>query len=80
MNIPIVKWGNSQAVRIPVAMLELLGMKSGDAFDGRIVDERLVLQPVRRNHDDLDVLLSDVADANIPALCFALSAPVVAAP
>lgn len=36
----ISKWGNSLAVRLPVAVVEALGLREGDNIDIHIVGER----------------------------------------
>ena len=34
------KWGNSLAVRLPAAVVELLGLKEGDEIEVEIADDR----------------------------------------
>jgi antitoxin MazE len=36
----VAKWGNSLAVRLPVTVVEALGLKEGDEIDIRIAGER----------------------------------------
>ncbi len=36
----VAKWGNSLAVRLPVAVVEALGLKEGDEIDIKIAGER----------------------------------------
>jgi antitoxin MazE len=36
----ISRWGNSLAVRLPVAVVEALGLREGDEIDIRVVGER----------------------------------------
>ncbi|MDD2724657.1 MAG: AbrB/MazE/SpoVT family DNA-binding domain-containing protein [Methylovulum sp.] len=37
----VAKWGNSLAVRLPVAVVEALGLKEGDDIEIQIAGERL---------------------------------------
>lgn len=36
----VAKWGNSLAVRLPVAVVEALRLKEGDEIDIHVADER----------------------------------------
>lgn len=36
----VAKWGNSLAVRLPAAIVELLDLKEGDEIDIRVADSR----------------------------------------
>jgi antitoxin MazE len=36
----VSRWGNSLAIRLPVALVEALALKEGDDIDVRIVGER----------------------------------------
>ena len=38
--MPISKWGNSLAIRLPVAVVEALKLKEGDEIDVRVAGER----------------------------------------
>ncbi len=48
MFTSIQKWGNSQAVRIPKALLEQASLKENDKVEIRAEDGTLVISPVRR--------------------------------
>jgi len=37
----VSKWGNSLAVRLPAAVVEVLGLKEGDQIEIRIADKRV---------------------------------------
>jgi antitoxin MazE len=37
----VAKWGNSLAVRLPAAIVELLGLKEGDEVEIHVADARL---------------------------------------
>jgi antitoxin MazE len=34
----VAKWGNSLAIRLPAAVVEVLGLKEGDQIDVRVAD------------------------------------------
>jgi antitoxin MazE len=36
----VAKWGNSLAVRLPAAVVEVLDLKDGDEIELRVLDER----------------------------------------
>jgi antitoxin MazE len=36
----VAKWGNSLAIRLPVAIVELLELKEGDEIEIRVADSR----------------------------------------
>ncbi|HWD59652.1 MAG TPA: AbrB/MazE/SpoVT family DNA-binding domain-containing protein [Stellaceae bacterium] len=36
----VAKWGNSLAIRLPAAIVELLRLKEGDEIEIRVADER----------------------------------------
>jgi antitoxin MazE len=36
----IAKWGNSLAVRLPAAVVEILGLKEGDDIEIEVADQR----------------------------------------
>jgi len=44
MQVEVVKWGNSSAVRLPAAALKELHMALGDRLDLKIEDGKLVLE------------------------------------
>lgn len=43
MQIPIEKWGNSNAIRIPVELLNAIGAKQGDKLDVEIENGKVIL-------------------------------------
>ena len=43
MQIPIGKWGNSNAIRIPVDLLNAIGAKQGDKLNVEIENGKLIL-------------------------------------
>jgi antitoxin MazE len=44
-RVQVVKWGNSQAVRLPRAVLEQAHMREGDELTVRVEDGRIALEP-----------------------------------
>lgn len=46
VKMPLKQWGNSQAVRIPKAVLGLLDMKQGDVFDATVNGNQITLTKV----------------------------------
>jgi antitoxin MazE len=40
MPMQVAKWGNSLAIRLPAAIVELLGLKEGDEIEIRVADAR----------------------------------------
>ncbi|MDD2400814.1 MAG: AbrB/MazE/SpoVT family DNA-binding domain-containing protein [Clostridia bacterium] len=49
MFTTIQKWGNSQAVRIPKAILELAKLNENDKVEIKIIDGNLVIIPVKKH-------------------------------
>jgi len=45
-RVQVVKWGNSQAVRLPKAVLEQARVHEGDELTVRVEDGRIALEPV----------------------------------
>lgn len=65
MDSKIQMWGNSLAVRIPKAYAEQMGLYSNSLVKLSVVDNRLVVEPVRRVH--LAALLADITPDNVHA-------------
>ncbi len=49
MYATIQKWGNSQAVRLPKAVLEKASLKENDRVEIRVEEGKLVLIPVKKH-------------------------------
>jgi antitoxin MazE len=49
----VAKWGNSLAVRLPVAVVEALELKEGDEIEIHIADERDFAVARKPSRDDL---------------------------
>lgn len=56
IKLSIQKWGSSAAVRLPAAILALLGAKVGDEFDADVVDGAVKLQPARPKYSIADLM------------------------
>ncbi len=67
MSVPISKWGNSLALRIPAAMAKQVGIGEGALADLSVENGSLVVRPVAKPAYDLDKLLSAITEANIHA-------------
>jgi antitoxin MazE len=53
----VSKWGNSLAVRLPVAVVEALGLREGDEIEIEVVDRRRFrVARDRRRDEALEVL------------------------
>ena len=37
----VAKWGNSLAIRLPAAVVEILGLKEGDQIDVRVAGDKV---------------------------------------
>lgn len=64
MRVSVRRWGNSAAVRIPVAMLAAVGLKPDDPVEIRDEGGRLVIEPIRDAGADLDTLLAAITPEN----------------
>ena len=50
MQVEVVKWGNSSAVRLPAAVLKEVQIALGDRLELKIQDGKLVLEPTTREY------------------------------
>ena len=46
-EIPISKWGNSSAIRLPKAVMNELGLKPGQSVQLTVKDGKGIIEPVR---------------------------------
>jgi len=60
----VKKWGNSAAVRIPAAVLEAAHVCLDQPVDVREEGGRIVIEPLRPAHYDLDALVAGITDDN----------------
>lgn len=64
MRIPIRKWGNSLALRIPKSVAEDSRIKQGSVVEVSVVRGKLVVAPVASPKFTLKQLLAAVTKAN----------------
>jgi antitoxin MazE len=65
MEVTVKKWGNSASVRIPAAIMEAANLRLDDIVEVREENGRIVIEPVRQRHYDLDQLLSEITPENL---------------
>lgn len=63
MQVEVVKWGNSSAVRLPAAVLKEAHVALGDRLELTAEDGKIVLEPSRREYR-LQNLLKEVTKEN----------------
>jgi len=61
MRLNIQKWGNSAAVRLPVAMLAQMGARVGDAFEVNVSARQATLRVTRPRYK-LAGLMAEMPD------------------
>ena len=72
MNLPIAKWGNSLAVRIPSEVVRRLGLREGAVVDAQLtIDGSLSIRPARWDRKVFALELTTARDA------MAMSEPVM---
>ena len=67
MRMIVKKWGNSAAVRIPAAIMEVAQLSIDQPVDVRLERGRIVIEPILDDGiagADLDALLAGVTDEN----------------
>jgi antitoxin MazE len=62
----VKKWGNSAAVRIPASVLAEASLKLDQAVDVREEGGRVVIEPIRAPHYDLDAMLDSMRPDTFP--------------
>ncbi|WP_439574917.1 AbrB/MazE/SpoVT family DNA-binding domain-containing protein [Phreatobacter sp.] len=65
MNMPITKWGNSLALRIPSSFAKEIGVGEGAIADLSVENGTLVVRPVAKPAYDLAMLVSGITEANL---------------
>lgn len=65
MNTKVQKWGNSLALRIPKALAAGANVVEGTTVIMRVSDGRLIVEPTRGPHYDLDDLLAGIDSASL---------------
>jgi len=64
MKIIVKKWGNSAAVRIPVAILEAADIEIEQHVDVREEKGRIIIVPIRHKEYDLADLIGRITREN----------------
>jgi antitoxin ChpS len=67
MELPIQKWGNSAAVRLPATLLTQLGVTLGDKLSAKMQQDALVLRPARKSYELADLIAQCDLNAAPPA-------------
>lgn len=61
--VEVVKWGNSNAVRLPAAVMRQIHIAQGDSLILKTTDGKIVLEPAAKEYQ-LDDLLAQITDEN----------------
>ena len=56
MQVEVVKWGNSSAVRLPASAMKDLQIALGDRLELETVSGNIVLKPTAKSYDLKDML------------------------
>ena len=67
MDIEVVKWRNSCAVRLPATVMKDLGIELGDRLELETLDGNIVLKPARKSYR-LQELLALINKENLQPL------------
>ncbi|MDK9711187.1 AbrB/MazE/SpoVT family DNA-binding domain-containing protein [Acidaminobacter sp.] len=69
MIATINKWGNGQGIRLPKAILELLGIDVNDPVEIEIEDNKIIISKISTSKElTLDDLFKDYTDDYKPSL------------
>jgi antitoxin MazE len=66
MQVEVVKWGNSSAVRLPAAALKEVHVVLGDRLELKTEGGKIVLAPTQREYR-LEDMLSEITPTNLHA-------------
>ncbi len=64
MRMIVKKWGNSASVRIPAAVMEAARLHLDQPVDVREEAGRIVIEPIREEVYDLDMLVAKITNEN----------------
>jgi antitoxin MazE len=64
MEVRVKKWGNSAAVRIPAAIMEMANLVLEQPVDVRAEAGRVVIEPIRKADFDIDRLIAGIKREN----------------
>lgn len=67
MKVTVKKWGNSAAVRIPAAAMEIARLELEQAVDVRAEAGRLVIEPIKKKDYDIRKLVKRINRKNCHA-------------
>lgn len=67
MNMPITKWGNSLALRIPASFAKQIGVGEGVLADLSVENGALIVRPVAKPVYDLAKLVAGINESNVHA-------------
>lgn len=67
MKAQVKQWGNNAIVCIPKPLLKGVGLEVDSHIEIRIVDGRLVIDPVKASEFILDTLLAGITAENLHA-------------
>jgi antitoxin MazE len=59
-EIPIAKWGNSSAIRLPKAVMEELGLKAGQSVNLTVKDGKGIIEPAKPAKITLAWIISEM--------------------
>jgi antitoxin MazE len=62
MQVEVVKWGNSSAVRLPAAVLKEVQVTLGDRLEVKTQHGRIVLEPAKRSYRLEDLVAAITKD------------------
>jgi antitoxin MazE len=65
MRTTVKKWGNSAAVRIPLAVMEAADMRVEDLVDVSEEEGKIIVKRVQAKHHDLDQLVARITTENL---------------
>lgn len=65
MTITIRKWGNSLGFRLPGLIAKQAGLNEGSKVSVQIIDNNVVVVPIKDTDYKLDELLEKINDKNI---------------
>ena len=65
MKATVRKWGNSAAIRIPVAMMQAIGLDIDEPVDVREEKGKIVIEPLQKKTYDLNDLLKGISRRNL---------------
>jgi antitoxin MazE len=66
MQVEVVKWGNSSAVRLPAAVLKELHVALGDRLELKTEEGKIVLEPAQHEYR-LEDMVAGITRRNLHA-------------